>query len=225
MSGIAVYLLSPTVGLLDKASTLFAIIGIGVSIFAFGFIIFLIIAAIKWHFKPKTIPKCQVCQKLEPDMLSQGKEHWFLCRKHLWEKYSELFPKNTFRVVMAEFVSDSKSKASDLLCFSYYTFWYYKGYIGKPQPLRQLLDSIDLYQCAKCAAKARVLFVNKEDAVWEGKYIIPSTQYLAKGHYLCNKHVLDRVEPTLKAYPKPIIFDGGVWLPYKEDGFQRADEP
>lgn len=90
--------------------------------------------------------------------------------------------------------------------------------------MRQLLNSIDSHQCSKCGTIAKILFVNKESTVWEGKYIIPSNQYLTKGQYLCNKHALDRIKPGLEIYPQPITYDGGVWLPYKEDGFQRADE-
>lgn len=114
MPDVLNYLLSPSLSLFDKIFILLSIIVIPISIFTFGFVIFLLIYAIKDLLTPKTIPKCQVCQKLEPDMLSREKEYWFLCRKHLLEKYSDLFLKNTFKVV-AEFTPGVKSKKIALL--------------------------------------------------------------------------------------------------------------
>jgi hypothetical protein len=72
------------------------------------------------------------------------------------------------------------------------------------------------------------LFVNKHDAIWKKEsnyeHIIPSVEYLVKGRYLCNEHALEAIKPGLQSYPKPIIGEGGVWLPYKEDGFQTPAE-
>lgn len=88
----------------------------------------------------------------------------------------------------------------------------------------------DLHRCAKCGSRAYILFLNKDDAVCrkEGyksgpyEYIIPSTEDLTKGRYLCNEHTLDQAKHSLQIYFKPLIIDGGIWLPYKEDEFLTA---
>lgn len=221
-------LISPSTNLFDKIFALLGIIGIPISIIAFGFAIFFLIYGIYIMFMPKPVFKCRICQKTDPDSLSAGnKQWWYLCREHLLERYSDLFLKNTFKVVMTEFTSDDKSKNPDDAAFTYYPFSSHKEYnIGNPKILKQLLDSIDGNNCSKCGSKAKILFVNKEDAVrTSDNYIIPSEEYLTRGQYLCNKHALDNVIPALKSYPQPIVIEGGVWLPYKEDGFQRPDEP
>lgn len=187
----------------------------------------------KWLFYKD---KCEVCGKKNADVLSQGKNRWFLCRIHLMEKYTEIFLKNHFNVVAVEFLSDPR-----LLRFKHgMGFYYYlvsdpifKDYFMEgPEKLKQLLGSIDSRKCEKCDSKAKVLFISKENAGWkeikynfvtndQGPYyfIAPSEDYLKKGHYFCNKHAVEEMTVSLKNYPKSIIRDGGVWLPFDDNGF------
>lgn len=217
---------SPAIGIFDK---FFMLLAFFIPAFALISIIIIVVASIK---QMRFNPKCQVCNKFLPDVLSQGKQTWYLCKIHLLPKFSELFLKNTFNVVMVEFTSDSFKNGD--ITYSYYPISEFKDYIfaDTQQVLKQLLDSIKSQNCAKCGSRAYILFVNKDDAVWrkEGyrsgpyEYIIPSAEYLTKGRYLCNEHALDQAKHSLQTYSKPIIIDGGVWLPYKEDGFLTAAE-
>lgn len=199
-----------------------------IPVLVFIFIIIISIAAIKsLRFKPK----CEVCKKIKPDILSQGKQSWFLCRSHLLTKYADLFKKNIYNCVVVELTNDSRLKDGDLT-YAYYPTSYLKGYIFEDtrEILQELLESIKSKKCIKCDSKAYVLFIHRSDAVWRREnhqynpydYIVPSSEYLTKGNYLCNAHAIDAIIPGLQNYPKPITIDGGVWLPYKEDGFQTA---
>lgn len=204
------------------------VLSILIPILVFVFIIFIIIAAIQsLRFKPK----CEVCKKIQPDILSQGKQKWFLCRNHLLTKYADLFKKNIYNCVVVEFTNDSRLKNGDLT-YAYYPTSDIKGYIFEDthEVLQKLLESIKTKNCIKCDYKAYVLFIHRLDAVWRKEnlqynpyeYIVPSREYLTKGNYLCNDHAIDAIKPGLQNYPEPITVDGGVWLPYKEDGFQAV---
>lgn len=217
---------SLSVDIFDKLMMLLAFF---IPVFVLISIIIIVVASIK---QMRFNPKCQFCNKSQPDVLSQGKQRWYLCKTHLLPKFSELFLKNTFNAVVVEFTSD-RFKNGDIT-YSYYPISEFKDYIfaDTQQVLKEFLESIKSHKCAKCGSRAYILFVNKDDAVWrkEGyrsgsyEYIIPSIEYLTKGRYLCNEHALDQAKHALQTYSKPIIIDGGVWLPYKEDGFQTAAE-
>lgn len=171
--------------------------------------------------KSKT-QRCLVCSKKGADFLVSEKKLGPFCRKHLLEKYSELFLRNAFNAVIVEFQPKSTSLSS--VCFCYYPISEIDWGGNQREIIRSLLAEIKVKKCRECSLDASVLFVTKESSPWKKNGPDPQEEFIHKGEYYCKEHVLPLIISGLENCPYPFNVEGGLHLPYKEDGYQVTME-
>lgn len=171
--------------------------------------------------------KCKICGREASDVLSDSSSHELgvFCRNHLIQEYSKHFLNSSFNKVIVEFQPRASGDLGTV--YGYYPISEIEqfGWEKKSrQVVENLLLTINGKKCRECDEPATSLFVSKEAAPWSKYGPEPSLDYAKIGEYLCNEHTLDRIKPSIQTNPKRFNDGGGLWLPYKEGGFQVGTE-
>lgn len=171
--------------------------------------------------------KCALCAKEARDVLSDSSNHRIgvFCRNHLMQEYSKRFLTSPFRKVMVE----PQPTAAGYLgpVYGYFPVSEIKQFGWQERAkkvLEELLATINGKSCRECKESATTLFLSKEVAPWSKYGSEPRIEYAKVGDYLCNRHALKRLTPGIQTNPKYYDDAGGLWLPYKEGGFQVSTE-
>lgn len=185
--------------------------------------LFLIIGGLRALFGKKRI--C-ICGKPAYDVLTSDRTIGYFCRQHLLEKYSELFIGSPFNIVMVEYQPEGISSPGYL----YYPASeidfksQYDSNNNADEIVKSLLNTIKAKKCKVCAKQATVLYISKEISPFKKYKTEPREEFADKGEYLCKKHTLEKVIPALKNTSKHFDTYGGLYVPYKEDGYQATIE-
>lgn len=168
----------------------------------------IIVIGIKDLFSSK---KCSTCRKDANDVLFSDHKIGSFCRNHLIEKYSDLFVKTPFNIVMIEY--------QPKLGAGYTTYLYDPlseldwGDQGKIVEL--LTKGISDRECSQCGNRANILFIPKEVA----RFIQGADpSFASKGEYLCKEHALKRIIPSFQDAKQSLA----LYLPFKQDGLQAT---
>lgn len=181
------------------------------------------------RFTERILPKkkCKICGREASDVLSDNSSHKLgvFCRNHLIQEWSRHFLNSPFNKIEVEFQPQASGSLG--LVYGYYPASEIEQFGWKKkssQVVENLLLTIIGKKCRECNESATTLFVSKEASPWSKYGPEPSSDYGKTGEYLCNKHALDRIKPAIQTNPKHFNDGGGLWLPYKESGFQVGTE-
>lgn len=162
--------------------------------------------------------KCQICSDLGKDSLSSEKTIGTFCRKHLILRYSELFLRSHFHLVMLEYQPDGISYPGYL----YYPLSEIDWGGNQKEIIQELINGIRSKKCVSCDDSTSILFISKELAPFKKFGPEPQNNFSTKGLYLCKKHALEKALPSIKNSKKDFNIHGGLYLPFKENGYQST---
>lgn len=179
-----------------------------------------------WSLNSLLRKKRCICSKSAYDKLTSDHTIGYFCRDHLLQKYSELFVKSPFNVVMVEYQPES---------ISFPGYLYYPAseidFRNRYDPnnkanevVKQLLSTIKVKKCSMCNKQVSILFVSKEVSPFKKYKSEPREEFAQKGEYLCKEHTLERIIPCLRSSRKHFDTNEGLCLPNKEDGYQATIE-
>jgi hypothetical protein len=191
----------------------------------FVIILYFVVGSFVVRFIVSLLPKkkCKICGREANDILSADSSHQLgvFCRNHLIQEYSKLFLSSYFNKVIVEF----QPKAAGVWVYSYYPISELENF-GWEKKSREVVENLLLtingQKCRECSNSSTTLFVSKEAAPWSKYSSEPSLEFAKTGEYLCNEHALEKIKPGIQSNKRH--FDDGLWLPYKEAGFQVGTE-
>lgn len=169
--------------------------------------------------------QCEVCgQETEEHLTIDGKEEHFFCRQHLLEKFKPLFLSFPHKIVIREF--EPLAACGEVYGFYPKSELEHFGWTKNHRLiLEKLVDTISTApRCSNvnCNNPAQVLYISKTNAPWSRYKANLHEDFLKFGKILCLEHAWELLQISLRSNPEKFRDGGGLWVPYKEDGFYTS---